>query len=176
MEHGNDGAGFPTFEPGTLSTWTVEQAGLYRIVAWGARGANGKLKSGGRGACIEATFELAVGDMLDICVGAMSTRAGPVASGGGGGTFLSINGRQSPLLVAGGGGGGGGYATGDADGGDANLDERGLSGRGMSGRGGEGGEGGTRGCYKSRAACGVLDRSARHELRVGMPGGQIRAH
>ena len=27
-----------------------------------------------------------------------------------------------------------------------------------------------------RAACGVLDRSAQHELGVGVPGGQIRAH
>ena len=62
------------FAAGSLATWTAQQAGTYRVVAWGARGGAGKLKQGGAGACIAATFTLAAGDVLDVCAGILRRR------------------------------------------------------------------------------------------------------
>ena len=103
--------------------------GLYRIVAHGAKAADGEKKKGGKGAIIEAQFVLQKNDFLEILVGGMSIKRGP-CSGGGGGTFVGLNGRQDLLIAAGGGGGTRGYDEEDLDGKDASIDLYGLGGHG----------------------------------------------
>lgn len=109
--------------------------GLYRIVAHGAKAADGEKKKGGKGAIIEAQFLLNKGDHLEILVGGMSQKKGP-SSGGAGGSFLGLNGRQDLLIAAGGGGGTRGYDDQDVDGMDASLDHNGSSGTGDQWAGG----------------------------------------
>ena len=119
------------FRPtGSIVTHTIPADGQYRFVAIGAKAADGRAKTGGRGARVEATFALARGDVLEILVGTESTRrSGKTDSGGGGGTFVAINGRRNPLIVAGGGGGTRGART-DENGSDASLTEAGGPGTG----------------------------------------------
>ncbi|WP_438004563.1 hypothetical protein WME89_38165 [Sorangium sp. So ce321] len=91
--------------PPSLQSWTVQESGVYRITAIGARGASASQAiniSGGCGAQISGDFTLSVGDNVAILVGQKGTPA-PYSGGGGGGTFVTLNG--SPLLIAGGGGG-----------------------------------------------------------------------
>ena len=59
---------------GSIVTHTIAASGEYRIVAVGAKAADGQDKKGGRGAEIAATFELQQGDVLEILVGATSTK------------------------------------------------------------------------------------------------------
>lgn len=93
---------------------TVSASGRYRVQALGARGGvytppgfdtpqGGNL--GGRGALVEATFELEAGETLVVLVGQRPDSEG----GGGGGTFVARgtgldDPDLQPLLVAGGGG------------------------------------------------------------------------
>lgn len=107
----------------------------------GAKAADGASKKGGRGAVIEAVFQLRRNDVLFILVGGLSEKRDD-DSGGGGGTFVAINARDKPLIVAGGGGGTRGHDE-DVDGLDASLTEDGKNGAGKdTGKGGKGGQGG----------------------------------
>lgn len=107
---------------GSIVTHVIDADGYYKLVAIGAKAADGaNHRKGGRGAEIKATFRLKRGDELDILVGATSTR-NVTDTGGAGGTFVVINGRQNPLIVA---GGGGGTAGESKDGADASLNEAG---------------------------------------------------
>ena len=101
--------------------------GRYRIIAKGAKAADGKNCNGGRGAIISAEFILQEGDVLDILCGGMSDCQG-YHSGGGGGTFVSVNTREfeALLVVAGGGGGTRGCDSEDVDGCDGSLEEHGT--------------------------------------------------
>ena len=116
--------------------------GMYRVIASGAKAADGEKKLGGCGAIIEATFKLNKNDILEILVAGMSTRKGP-CSGGGGGTFVGLNGRQELLIAAGGGGGTRGHEDEDQDGKDASVEPNGLGGSGEQwAAGGMGGKAG----------------------------------
>lgn len=139
-------------------THSILNTGDYHLVAVGARAADGRDKTGGRGARIEATFALAEGDTLEILVGAKSTIDEGIDTGGGGGTFVALNGRQNPLVVAGGGGGTRGYDDGESeDGTDASLTEAGEPGRGSEkGAGGTGGTGGESAGYFGEAGGGYF--------------------
>ena len=113
----------------------------YRLTAKGAKGADGKVHFGGRGAIISGTFSLQGGDVLIVLVGTMSTMS-VCNTGGGGGSFIAVNEiTQSNLLIAAGGGGGTrGLEERDEDGCDANLDTWGTEGVGKEhGKGGAGG-------------------------------------
>ena len=115
--------------------------GYYRLTAKGAKGADGKVHYGGRGAIISGTFFLKSGDVLIVLVGTMSTMS-VCNTGGGGGSFVAVNEiSQSNLLVAAGGGGGTrGLEERDEDGCDANLEMWGTDGLGKEhGKGGIGG-------------------------------------
>ena len=115
--------------------------GYYRLTAKGAKGADGKVHYGGRGAIISGTFPLQSGDVLIVLVGTMSTMS-VCNTGGGGGSFIAVNEiSQSNLLIAAGGGGGTrGLEERDEDGGDANLETWGTDGVGKEhGKGGTGG-------------------------------------
>ena len=118
--------------------------GYYRITAKGAKAADGKVHSGGRGAVITATFFLRVGDVLIILCGGMSVLQ-KFSTGGGGGTFIAVNeiNKENLLIAAGGGGGTRGVDENDCDGCDASLEPNGLAGRGREhGKGGiDGGPG-----------------------------------
>ena len=105
----------------------IPTTGKYRIIAKGAKAADGKNCRGGRGAIISAEFILREGDVLDILCGGKSHCQG-YHSGGGGGTFVSVNTREfeALLVVAGGGGGTRGYNHEDPDGCDASLDPDGT--------------------------------------------------
>ena len=85
---------------GAEKTYTIDEAGTYRITAYGAAGSQGNkygntstTVKGGYGAKIEGDFTFAKGDVLYINVGGMgSTTSGTAADGasgaGGGGTFV----------------------------------------------------------------------------------------
>ncbi|MBL6458060.1 hypothetical protein JMJ55_22240 [Belnapia sp. T6] len=100
--------------PGSISTFTVQVAGLYSIEAIGGSGGTGNARTGsssdeavgGFGAEVGATFDLNSGDTLTIVVAAQGGNSretiGP--AGGAGATF--VTGPNDLLVVAGGGGGG----------------------------------------------------------------------
>lgn len=114
---------------GNIIILPLPHDGLYRIIAKGAKAADGDKKAGGRGAIIGANFILNKNDFLEILAGGMSAKKGP-CSGGGGGTFVGLNGRQDLLIAAGGGGGTRGYEDDDQSGRDANIEPNGLGGQG----------------------------------------------
>lgn len=126
---------------GKIEELLVPESRPYRIVVKGAKAADGDKGAGGRGAVIEATFDLAKGDKLAVLCGQMSSKSTRGDSGGGGGTFVALNGRANPLIVAGGGGG----TSGDgANGLDASLNAEGSNGdpfptAGVGGKAGAGG-------------------------------------
>ncbi|MEM5948388.1 InlB B-repeat-containing protein [Spirochaetia bacterium 38H-sp] len=104
-----------------IQKWTVPNTGTYRIIAYGASGANAGSSSYGRGAHIEGEFSLSAGDVLWILVGQQGLGAYvPYANlGGGGGSFVSRGAdlATSTLLIAAGGGGAvGASATSDSNG------------------------------------------------------------
>ena len=116
----------------------IPSDGHYNITAKGAKGADGKVHYGGRGAIISGTFALKAGDVLTVLVGTMSTRS-VCNTGGGGGTFVALNetSQENLLIVAGGGGGTRGLEECDEDGCDANLETDGTDGQGVEhGKGG----------------------------------------
>jgi hypothetical protein len=122
-----------------IQHWTVPVTGTYRIEAWGAKGGNG----GGNGARMAGDFVLQEGDVLDIIVGQMGTKApSEVGSGGGGGSFVASG--ESPLLIAAGGGGTGhNGAYSGASHSQGQTSESGMAGNlGGAGAGGTNGNGG----------------------------------
>lgn len=126
---------------GKVEHATIPATRSYRILAKGAKAADGSSRKGGRGAVIEGVFALKKGDVLFILCGASSERRDE-DSGGGGGTFVAVNARSHPLIVAGGGGGTRGGSS-DPDGLDASLTEDGRAGVGSNlGKGGQAGQGG----------------------------------
>ena len=134
---------FPIWIKGTrrIHRIRIPSDGYYRLTAKGAKGADGKVHYGGRGAIISGTFFLKSGDVLIVLVGTMSTMS-VCNTGGGGGSFIAVNETsQSNLLIAAGGGGGTrGLEERDEDGCDANLETWGTDGLGKEhGKGGTGG-------------------------------------
>ena len=118
--------------------------GYYRITTKGAKAADGKMLSGGKGAVITATFYLKCGDVLIILCGGMSVLQ-KFSTGGGGGTFVAVNeiNHENLIIAAGGGGGTRGVDENDFDGCDASLEPNGTDGRGMEhGKGGVNGSAG----------------------------------
>ena len=107
--------------------------GYYCITAKGAKAADGKVRSGGKGATISATFFLRTADVLIILCGAMSAKF-KYNSGGGGGTFVAVNDitPENLLIAAGGGGGTRGVDGSDFDGCDASLEPNGTDGEDLS--------------------------------------------
>jgi hypothetical protein len=101
---------------GGVQSFTIQQAGNYKIEAWGAAGGT-QLYSpgypGGTGAYLSGNFTFTAGTVLKILVGHKGgdTQGTPVdnaAPGGGGGTFVYFNATDLlPLMAAGGGAGGG---------------------------------------------------------------------
>ena len=131
---------FPIWIKGTkrIHRIRIPKDGLYKLTAKGAKGADGKVHYGGRGAIISGTFPLKAGDILIVLVGTMSTMS-VCNTGGGGGSFIAVNEiAQSNLLIAAGGGGGTrGLEEEDEDGCDANLETWGTNGLGKEhGKGG----------------------------------------
>lgn len=93
---------------------TIPKTGLYTIRAAGAQGGSGAWATyyGGKGAIIEATFPLIMGDILIMVIGQRGgSSSANNSSGGGGGSFIAKNNKDTLLLVAGGGGGGGGNSA-----------------------------------------------------------------
>ncbi len=119
-------------------------SGYYHITVKGAKGEDGMVCKGGRGAIISASFSLKCGDILIMLVGGKSSRH-DYHSGGGGGSFVAVNeiSQGSLLIAAGGGGGTRGADSNDFDGSDANVLEDGFDGRGVDA--GKGGRAGGRG-------------------------------
>ena len=77
-----------------------------RITVKGAKAADGKSKSGGRGASIKAVVPLKEGDVLTVLCGGMSQRSPAGDSGGGGASYVAVGEKvAAPVIVAGGGGG-----------------------------------------------------------------------
>lgn len=134
---------FPIWIKGTKRIYKIciPKDGYYRLTAKGAKGADGKVHYGGRGAIVSGTFALKAGDVLIILVGTMSTMS-VCNTGGGGGSFIALNeiSQKNLLIAAGGGGGTRGLEERDEDGRDANLETWGLDGVGKEhGKGGVGG-------------------------------------
>ena len=85
---------------GESEFFVIPKSGVYRIVCKGAMGSGG-----GRGAHIEANFQLNMGEIVEIMVG--EHKSG-LTKFGGGGSFVFLNnsfeiGARYPLIVAGGG-------------------------------------------------------------------------
>lgn len=122
---------------GAMQSFTASVAGVYEFYAIGAAGGG----TGGSGAVVGGTLNLAAGEKIDILVGGQGTTPGTVSgyegpvvvggSGGGGGSFLKFDLSGALFAVAGGGGGGG---AGGGSGGNA-------LGAGSPGSGGGGGAG-----------------------------------
>ena len=117
---------------GGIQSWTVPVTGSYRITAVGAAGfsATNLEYDGGRGARIAGTFDLTMGDVLQIVVGQQGSfstddddkvvgeaptnnadaenpagSSGEQSDGGGGGGSFVVDNSDNPMLIAGGGGG-----------------------------------------------------------------------
>jgi hypothetical protein len=85
-----------------IQEWTVPFTGNYIIKAAGASGASTS-DIGGKGAILQITVSLQVGEKIKILVGQVGLR-NPWGGGGGGGTFV-VRDSQTAIIVAGGGGG-----------------------------------------------------------------------
>lgn len=101
---------FPSqqYNTGGSYSYTLPAGDIYRIsiTISGAHGgnANASNRRGGTGASMNAFFDLAGNDKLDIYVGS-SGQNGPGFSGGGGGATAVVLNNNTLLMVAGGGGG-----------------------------------------------------------------------
>lgn len=127
-------------DSGLWKQYQIPRDGLYRITARGAKGGYGHVRTanwqGGRGAVVQAEFQLKAEQTLQVMCGDNGLVD---CGGGGGGSFVSLNSRENALLVAGGGGGAGMIRSGL----DASLSECGQDGVGQqAGKGGKGGHGG----------------------------------
>ena len=160
----------------------IPSDGYYRLTAKGAKGADGKVHYGGRGAIICGTFSLKAGDVLIILVGTMSTMS-VCNTGGGGGSFIALNeiSQNNLLIGAGGGGGTRGLEERDEDGCDANLETWGTDGVGTEhGKGGIGGapgedansDGFTGPCWGYGGAGFMQNSSSARNFFEGGAGGQ----
>jgi autotransporter-associated beta strand protein len=135
-------------------TYTVLNAGKYRLEAYGAEGGNGDSADPGKGAIIKGTFAFAKDEALSIIIGEQPTAQGE-GSGGGGGTFIwrSVSGAPQPLIIAGGGGGVGDGDHGvDAQTGTSGADARGSDTATVGGAGGIDGNGGHGGDPQTNSA------------------------
>ncbi len=99
-----------------IQQWIVPSTGTYVIEAYGAKGgpgANYAVGDPGNGAYMTGTFQLQMGDVIQILVGqkgSYTSYSNSYGGGGGGGTYVAIGnsyGSSEPLIIAGGGGGGG---------------------------------------------------------------------
>jgi hypothetical protein len=97
---------------GSLATFTVPSAGIYRILAVGAQGgitpgARDSVVTTGFGAEIGGDFTLTAGEVLQIAVGGAGMPGSGIGGGGGGGGTFVVGPGITPLVIAGGGGGSG---------------------------------------------------------------------
>lgn len=119
---------------GAVQTYTVpDGVTVIRIEARGGGGGNGDGGLGGSGACMEGTFDVTPGAVLNVIVGDGGEQYGN-SGGGGGGSGVEVGG--TPWIVAGGGGGGAINAAGY----DAVVTEDGVNSSGLGGTGGNGGQ------------------------------------
>ena len=145
------GAGMVTVVDG-IQEWTVPYSGIYTIDAFGAEGGRGKQYNTyvytngipGKGARMSGSFDLNVGDVIQILVGQLGGESlanhQQRGGGGGGGSFIVSQQNQLPLIIAAGGGGAGRYDGNDGDDGITTAD--GTNGNGNGGIGGVDGFGG----------------------------------
>jgi hypothetical protein len=90
---------------GKIVDFTVSTSGIYKIEAWGARGADGSSITGPLGAYSKSFVNLIRDEKVQILVGEKGNSGisgQPHCGGGGGGTFIAKG--NIPLCVAGGGG------------------------------------------------------------------------
>jgi hypothetical protein len=92
---------------GRIVYFTVPTSGIYKIEAWGARGADGYTVTGPLGAFSKSYVSLNKDEIIQILVGekgysGRNTESRLHCGGGGGGTFIAKG--NTPLCVAGGGG------------------------------------------------------------------------
>lgn len=108
-------------------SYSIGEAGIYRIEAYGARGGSGSAGrfSGGNGAYVGGNFSLSLGSVLNILIGGQGQSQSGLAAGGGGLSIVTLLG--TPLVIAGGGGGAGQGASGR----DAGIGSIGTPGTGM---------------------------------------------
>ncbi|MDA7803166.1 gliding motility-associated C-terminal domain-containing protein [Crocinitomix sp.] len=119
---------------GAVQTYVVpDGVTAIRIEAKGAGGGDGDGGAGGAGVCMEGTFYVTAGDVLDVIVGEAGLQYGN-SGGGGGGSGVVFGG--VPMIVA---GAGGGAAQNEA-GYDAVTTEDGVNSSGAGGIAGNGGE------------------------------------
>ena len=139
------GEGMVTVVDG-IQEWTVPYSGIYTIDAFGAEGGRGKQYNTyvytngipGKGARMSGSFDLNVGDVIQILVGQLGGESladyRQRGGGGGGGSFIVSQQNQLPLIIAAGGGGAGRYDGNDGDDGITTAD--GTNGNGNGGMGG----------------------------------------
>ncbi|MDR1300676.1 MAG: hypothetical protein LBK50_03130, partial [Candidatus Nomurabacteria bacterium] len=122
----------------SMQTFTVQQAGTYKLEVWGAQGANDIGASGGRGGYSVGTIALSAGQTLNIYTGGSGGYNGGGTGGygvtGGGGTDIRIGGSvfTNRIIVAGGGGAAacgvdGGYGGGLSGGGSGGTQASGAA-------------------------------------------------
>ena len=127
----------------------IPVAGLYRVIAAGARGGRGSYvdRYGGSGAIAAGIFNFSEGETIMVAVGQNGdTRDGrdtheSAGGAGGGGTFVYREDDDEPLIVAGG-GGGVSYASSDYSGRPGRADPSGGNAYPNGGSGGSNGQGG----------------------------------
>jgi hypothetical protein len=107
---------------GGIQSFTIQNAGNYKIEAWGAAGGTHQYSTGypgGNGSYLSGSFTFTAGTVLKILVGqkggdshmATSTDWDNAAAGGGGGTYVYYAASNPLPIMAAGGGGGGGRTT-----------------------------------------------------------------
>lgn len=118
-----------------VQIWKIPKKGTYRITARGAQGGTGpRSGSGGKGAVIEADFDLDENDRLHMLIG-LEGRRNDAMVGGGGGTFVYTSRDDNGLLIVAGGGGGNGVGANDRNSEYAHARHDGTSGKpGWNGR------------------------------------------
>lgn len=88
-----------------IQEWDVPQSGVYRVTAYGPSGLNQDTSEAGKGAIMQAEFDLNQGETLQIIAGQQSSYSGSRDwFGGSGGTYV-VDSSDTPLIVAGGGAG-----------------------------------------------------------------------
>lgn len=88
---------------GGIQYWVVPASGTYTITARGAKGGGA---SGGKGAHMQGSFALSLGDTLGILVGQMGqSLSSDVNISGGGGSYVIKKSASNAILVIAGGGG-----------------------------------------------------------------------
>ncbi len=124
---------------GGKQSFTIQTAGTYDVVAFGAQGGSGLVNpifsvAGGLGAELGGDFKFNVGDVLSILVGQQGSGLNQAGGGGGGSSVIS-----STAFVIAGGGGGSGFVRAGTGGNALTVNTNSSSGLNGGTAGGEGG-------------------------------------